>query len=58
MKQLDLRFFWLRDEVEACRIAPKFIRTKEMPADILTKALPCKSVVHCKEMLGLEEIKT
>jgi hypothetical protein len=58
MKQLDLRFFWLRDEVEARRIAPKFIGTKEMPADILTKALPRGSVVRCREMLGLEEIKT
>src|SRR5882672_4031623 len=40
MKQLDLRFFWLRDNVERNLISPTFTRTEQMPADILTKALP------------------
>ena len=54
MKQLDLRFFWLRDEVAKGKIAPKFIGTKEMPADIFTKALVRERVVACRAMLGLE----
>jgi hypothetical protein len=54
MKHLDLRFYWLRDEVEGDRITPAFIGTNEMPADILTKALSRERVVRCREMFGLE----
>ena len=54
MKHLDLRLFWLRDEVEGKRIGPKFIGTNDMPADILTKALLQERVVRCREMFGLE----
>jgi hypothetical protein len=35
MKHLDLRFYWLRDEVSRGRIAIAHIRTDVMPADIL-----------------------
>ena len=45
MKHLDLRFFWLRDMVSRKKaIAVKYIPTAEMPADLLTKALPCTAV--------------
>ncbi|KAJ2990192.1 hypothetical protein NUW54_g8546 [Trametes sanguinea] len=39
MKHLDLRFYWLRDEVAKGRIAIEHLRTSDMPADILTKSL-------------------
>jgi hypothetical protein len=39
IKYLDLRWYWLRDTVEAKVIAPLFVPTTEMTADILTKAL-------------------
>ena len=54
MKHLDLRFYWLRDQVEAGAIAPSFVPTTEMPADILMKALPPDAVKRCSSMLGLE----
>ncbi|GBE78927.1 predicted protein [Sparassis crispa] len=53
MKHLDLRFFWLRDTVEAGRIAPVYIPTAEMIADILTKPLPAAKIIYCREMMGL-----
>ena len=39
MKHLDLRWYWLRDVVDAGTVEPSFIPTNEMPADILTKPL-------------------
>ena len=54
MKHLDLRFFWLRDAVEAGTIEPVHLRTDEMPADLLTKALPRVKVELFRRMMGLE----
>ena len=53
MKHLDLRHYWLRDTVKGGLIDVKYIPTKSMPADIMTKALPKTSVVEMREMLGL-----
>jgi hypothetical protein len=39
VKHLDLQFYWLRDEVSKGSIHVKHLRTDEMPADVLTKAL-------------------
>jgi len=54
MKHLDLRFYWLRDQVEAGKLVPGFVPTNEMPADILTKALARIDVERCRRMLGIE----
>ncbi|KAG1845543.1 hypothetical protein F4604DRAFT_1536970, partial [Suillus subluteus] len=40
MKQLDLCFYWLHDEVNRQVITLAFVFTAEQPANILTKALP------------------
>ena len=53
MKHLDLRHYWLRDTVKAGLIDVKYIPTKSMPADIMTKALPKATVELMREMLGL-----
>ena len=55
MKHLDLRFYWLRDAVKAGLIAPRYISTKSMPADIMTKSLSRQSVQEMREILGLKE---
>ena len=54
MKHLDLRFYWLRDEVEKGVFSLKHISTVDMPADILTKALGRVKVLEMQEMLGLK----
>ena len=53
MKHLDLRFFWLRDVVDAGTITPVKIKGTEHPADCLTKALPLPSIRLARDMLGL-----
>lgn len=55
MKQLDLRFYWLRDTVEEGHIAPLYLPTAEMVADALTKALPRAKVEEFRRMMGLME---
>ena len=56
MKHLDLRFFWLRDQVEAGVIAPAYVPTAENAADILTKAVPPEKVKICCRLMGLEDV--
>jgi hypothetical protein len=53
MKHLDVRYYWLRDEVEKKTISVSYCPTDQMPADILTKALTRDKVENCCKMLGL-----
>lgn len=53
MKHLDLRFYWLRNEVEKGRMRFVHIGTDKMPADIMTKALGRLKVEGMRHMLGL-----
>jgi len=54
MKHLDLKFFWLRDQVEAGYISPIYVPTSDQLANILTKALPCATVNKFHALLGLK----
>jgi len=51
MKHLDLRFHWLRENVEAGMIIPKHVGTDDMIADCLTK--PLNKIKHNKDRIGL-----
>ena len=53
MKHLDLRHYWLRDVCKAGLVDVRYIPTKSMPVDILTKTLPKASVADSRVMLGL-----
>jgi hypothetical protein len=53
MKHLDLRLYWLRDEVEKGNINLIHLRTDEMPADIMTKAMGRIKVGEMVKMIGL-----
>ena len=53
MKHLDLRHYWLRDQVEYGVISPEYIPTADMIADIFTKSLPVPKVRFCRESLGV-----
>ncbi|THH17507.1 hypothetical protein EW146_g3316 [Bondarzewia mesenterica] len=53
-KHLDLRFFWLHDQVKAGVIQVLYIPTEEMVADVLTKAVPSEKVDVCRKLMGLE----
>ena len=54
MKHLSLRLFWLRDAVQEGQISPMFVATRDMAADIFTKALDRFKLQRCVGMLGLE----
>ena len=54
MKHLDLRFYWLRGEVEKGTFNVKYIPTDHMVADLLTKPLTKPKGVDSCIMLGLQ----
>lgn len=54
MKHLDLRFFWLRDTVEAGIITPLYIPTAEMVADILTKPSARPKLEYFRQLAGID----
>jgi len=55
MKHLDLRFYWLRDAVEAGSINPVYVPTTQQLADILTKPVAVSVVEFAVPFLGLRE---
>jgi hypothetical protein len=55
MKHLDLRFYWLRNEVERKSMNLVHLRTEVMPADIMTKALGKIKVEEMVRLIGLRE---
>jgi hypothetical protein len=55
MKHLDLAFYWLRDMVEKKVMMPHYLQTKDMPADMLTKALTKPQVEKLQGLMKLEE---
>ena len=58
MKQLDLKFFWLYDNIEQRKISPEFMQIEQMPADILTKALPKVKIELFSKMIGISKAET
>ena len=53
MKHLSLHLFWLRDAVQDGLIAPTFVSTQDMAADIFTKSLDHYKLQKCIRMLGM-----
>ena len=54
MKHLDLRYYWLRDTVEAGIIKVAYVNTLEQPADVLTKNLGTNKMPIGCSLLGLQ----
>jgi hypothetical protein len=53
-KHIEVRWHWIRQVVARKQIIIKYLPTKEMPADGLTKPLPTPAFQKFKEMLNLE----
>ena len=53
MKHLDLCYYWLRDQVAIKKIQPLYLKTKDMPADLLTKPLAKPQVEKLQAEIGL-----
>jgi len=53
LKHLDSHWFWLCQAVHDGKVAPAFIPSKDMVADLLTKALPWETVDRLWQMMGV-----
>jgi hypothetical protein len=53
MKHLDLCYYWLRDKVAENRIQPIYLKTEDMPADLLTKPLAKPQVEKLRAKMRL-----
>lgn len=53
MRQIDLKYYWLRDMVNKKIIKVGYVPTGEMPADLLTKALSPELVERHRAAMGL-----
>ena len=53
MKHLDLCYYWLRDQVAIKKIQPLYLKTEDMPADLLTKPLAKPQVEKLRAEMGL-----
>ena len=58
MKHLDLKYYWLRDIVEAGVITPNHVGTNDMIADCLTKPLVRVKHEKCRDGLGLVKLNS
>lgn len=56
-KHIDLRHHFIRERCAAGDIEIKYMPTKDMPADILTKGLSRCKHVHCQDGLGMIELR-
>ncbi|KAE9351299.1 hypothetical protein PF008_g5993 [Phytophthora fragariae] len=52
-KHIDIRIKFLRDYVEKGVVVPTYVGSKDMLADLLTKALPSERVLALREKIGL-----
>jgi hypothetical protein len=55
MKQLDAKYFWLREKVDNGRIEIEHVPTALNAADIMTKPLGRNKMAEARKMLGLFE---
>jgi hypothetical protein len=57
LRHIDIHQHWMRQEVQAKRLRVNWVRTTEMPADGLTKALPRQKHEDFVRQLGLIDIR-
>ena len=55
-KHIDIKFHYIREQVEKKVIQLEYCESKNMVADMLTKALLSSQFVKLREMLGVREI--
>ena len=55
-KHIDIKFLYIREQVEKKAIQLEYCESKNMVADMLTKALLISQLVKLREMFGVREI--
>ena len=54
-KHMDIRFHWIRFEIEKKTIRLQYVPTEDNVADIFTKALPSAKAKHFASLMGLRK---
>ena len=52
-KHIDIQYHFIHDHISYQNIKLQYISTKDMIADVLTKALPQEAFNKCRDALGL-----
>ena len=55
-KHIDIKFYYIREQVEKKAIQLEYCESKNMVADMLTKALLSSQFVKLREIFGVREI--
>ena len=50
-KHINVRYHWIRDQIEAGVILPQWIRSEAQEADIMTKPLGKIPFIRCRDLL-------
>ena len=56
IKHIDVRYHWIREEVESESFHVKNINTCENSVDMLTKTIPKDKFELCKELVGMSSL--
>ncbi|GJP81254.1 hypothetical protein CLOP_g11416 [Closterium sp. NIES-67] len=56
-KHMDVKYHWVREQLEKQQFKFEFVRTEEQAADFLTKVLPRANFEYCKEKVGIRTLK-
>ena len=51
-KHIDVRYHWIREQVENESLYLKKISTDKNPSDMMTKVIPRNKFELCKELVG------
>ncbi|GJP53886.1 hypothetical protein CLOM_g13006 [Closterium sp. NIES-68] len=54
---MDVKYHWVREQLEKQQFKFEFVRTEEQAADFLTKVLPRANFEYCKEKVGIRTLK-
>lgn len=56
MKHIDIKYHFVRDQVQKERIQLEYCRSEDMLADMLTKPLPIPQFQRLRRMIGMTEL--
>ena len=57
-KHIEIKYHFIRDQVEKDNIKLVYCRSEDMVADMLTKSLPSHQFIKLRQMAGITEYRT
>ncbi|CAI7822561.1 unnamed protein product, partial [Closterium sp. NIES-53] len=56
-KHMDIKYHWVREQLEKKAFTFEFVRTEDQAADFLTKVLPKANFERCKYLVGMRTLQ-